>query len=176
MLYRRRSPDPKRVRGGWQAVGLVRSSDAQCDLRCGSELDRDGSRGSGVCRRCAGSPSRGPEYGPGPVSQHGCDSDQKHHSACASVRFSASPCPLHLLFWFSPHSFILTHMFVHCSRLLGLPRHHSLYVTASFIVFGSSLCAQPGPCPPQVDLAESLVLCRCGAVLGSASGSDFGLS
>jgi hypothetical protein len=30
--------------------------------------------GSGVCRRCAGSPSGGPEYGPGPVSQHGCDS------------------------------------------------------------------------------------------------------
>jgi hypothetical protein len=28
---------------------------------------------SGVCRRSAGSPSRGPEYGPGPVSQHGCD-------------------------------------------------------------------------------------------------------
>jgi hypothetical protein len=29
--------------------------------------------GSGVCRKCAGSPFGGPEYGPGPVSQHGCD-------------------------------------------------------------------------------------------------------
>jgi hypothetical protein len=29
--------------------------------------------GSGVCRRCAGNPSGGPEYDPGPVSQHGCD-------------------------------------------------------------------------------------------------------
>jgi hypothetical protein len=29
--------------------------------------------GSRVCRRCAGSPSGGPEYDPGPVSQHGCD-------------------------------------------------------------------------------------------------------
>jgi hypothetical protein len=29
--------------------------------------------GSGVCWRCAGSPSGGPEYGLGPVLQHGCD-------------------------------------------------------------------------------------------------------
>jgi hypothetical protein len=29
--------------------------------------------GSGVCWRCAGSPSGGPEYCPGPVLQHGCD-------------------------------------------------------------------------------------------------------
>jgi hypothetical protein len=29
--------------------------------------------GSAVCRRCARGPSGGPEYGPGPVSQHRCD-------------------------------------------------------------------------------------------------------
>jgi hypothetical protein len=38
-----RSPDPDHVRGDWQAIGMVRSSDAWCDPRCGSELDRAGS-------------------------------------------------------------------------------------------------------------------------------------
>jgi hypothetical protein len=38
---------------------------------------------SGVRRRCAGSPSGGPEYGPGPVSQHGCDKSME--SRCHRV-------------------------------------------------------------------------------------------